>query len=34
MAAIPDAKIIFTKVPLIQYEQLLLDKNSDNVWKI
>ena len=23
----PDAKIIFTKVPFIQYEQILLDKN-------
>ena len=23
----PDAKIIFTKVPYIQYEQILLDKN-------
>ena len=23
----PDAKIIFTKAPFIQYEQLLLDKN-------
>ena len=23
----PDAKIIFTKVPFIQYEQLLLDNN-------
>ena len=23
----PDAKIIFTKAPSIQYEQLLLDKN-------
>ena len=24
----PDAKIIFTKVLYIQYEQILLDKNS------
>ena len=23
----PDAKIIFTKAPYIQYEQILLDKN-------
>ena len=23
----PDAKIVFTKAPFIQYEQLLLDKN-------
>ena len=23
----PDAKIIFTKAPFIQYEQILLDKN-------
>ena len=23
----PDAKIIFTKAPFVQYEQLLLDKN-------
>ena len=23
----PDAKIIFTKGPLIQYEQILIDKN-------
>ena len=24
---VPDAKIIFTKAPNIQYEQILLDKN-------
>ena len=24
---VPDAKIIFTKVPFIQYERFLLDKN-------
>ena len=24
---VPDAKIIFTKAPYIQYEQILLDKN-------
>ena len=23
----PDAQIIFTKVPFVQYEQILLDKN-------
>ena len=27
----PDAKIIFTKAPFIQYEQLLLDKTLDNI---
>ena len=27
----PDAQIIFTKAPYIQYEQILLDKNLDSI---
>ena len=29
----PDAQIIFTKAPYIQYEQILLDKNLDSIQK-
>ena len=28
-----NAQIIFTKEPLIQYEQILLDKTLGNTWK-
>ena len=29
----PDTKIIFTKAPFVQYEQILLDKNFRNILK-
>ena len=31
--AAPDAQIIFTRSPFIQYEQFLLDKNFKQYWK-